>query len=438
MARVVVVGGGFGGLAAALRLAKLGHGVTLVEERALGGALDPFEADGFSWDAVTHTLVPGVVRDLFRTSGRPLEKELDLVQLDCLREHWFADGTSLVLPAGRAAQRSGFDELGPGLGDQWLAHVAAYADDWEVVRRGYAEVPWDPGHVPRELAARLDARESLHRRLRASFRDERLRLVATHPFASDGHDPRSVPAWAGLTAYLEQRFGAWAFGGGTVALRDALVARLATRRVVVVRARADDVVVRDGRAVAVATGGGELAAEVVVCAVDPRRLPALAPYVARTTPAIPSRLTLLGLEDPVPDLPHELVVHGDPTLVLRTTGRAPSGGRAWSVRSHGRGDEDPLVTLARHGVDLRGRVVTRIDLSPRDLVQRWGGSPLGVLWEGRRTVRHRLGPRTPVHGVYAAGAHATPGSGLAFVGLSASLVAQAVGPAGRVSTAAGR
>jgi UDP-galactopyranose mutase len=73
--------------------------------------------------------------------------------------------------------------------------------------------------------------------------------------------------------------------------------------------------------------------------------------------------------------------------------------------------------------------VTRVDLSPRELVDRWGGSPLGVRWQGRGTVRQRLGPGTPVEGVYAAGAHATPGSGLPYVGLSAALVAQVVGPA---------
>jgi UDP-galactopyranose mutase len=76
-------------------------------------------------------------------------------------------------------------------------------------------------------------------------------------------------------------------------------------------------------------------------------------------------------------------------------------------------------------------VVTRLDLSPRELAERWGGSPLGVLWEGRGTVRRRLGPRTPIAGVFAAGAHATPGAGLPFVGLSAALVAQVVGPAER-------
>ena len=58
-----------------------------------------------------------------------------------------------------------------------------------------------------------------------------------------------------------------------------------------------------------------------------------------------------------------------------------------------------------------------------------GGSPCGVLWQGRQTAFRRLGPTTPIEGVYAAGAHATPGAGLPFVGLSASLVAQLVGPA---------
>src|SRR4249920_3075125 len=161
MARVVVIGGGFGGLASALRLAKLGHAVSLVEERTLGGALVPVTADGFAWDTVSHTLLPAVVRDLFRKTGRPLEKELELIPLDCVREHWFDDGSALVLQVGRGAQLRAFEALDPGLGQSWLDHVGSFADDWEVLRRGYLEVPWQPGDLPREVAARLDSRETL-------------------------------------------------------------------------------------------------------------------------------------------------------------------------------------------------------------------------------------------------------------------------------------
>lgn len=439
MARVVVVGGGYGGLAAAVRLAKLGHGVTLVESAPeVGGALRPVVDEGFSWDSSAHaTLLPAVVRDLFRKSGRPLEREVDLEPLDVIREHRFADGSSVRLPGGsRAAQVAAFDALGDGLGRQWADHVAAYADDWEALRKHYFETPWNPAALPRALTDRLDSREMLARRLKRSFRDERLRLVAGHPFTAAGHELRDVPAWAGLTAYLEQRFGVWRVAGGTGELAAALARRLATRRVeTLTSTTAIDLVVREGAAVAVSTTAGDLDADVVVCAVDPRRMPALAAYVARTVPAIPPPTVHLGLAD-VPDeltgLPAELVLHGEPTLVVRTLGRAPAGdpaGAAWTVHAYGKLLEDVTVALARHGLDVRDHVVARVDLGAAELVARWGGSPLGVRWAGRRTVRRRLGPRTPLPNVYAAGAHATPGAGLPFVGLGAALVAQVVGPA---------
>jgi phytoene dehydrogenase-like protein len=423
------VGGGFGGMAVAARLAKLGHAVTLLERGSrLGGALVPVERDGFAWDGgPTYTLLPAVVRDLFRKSGRPAERELDLVELDVLREHRFPDGSSVRLPFGsRAAQIQAVDGLGPGLGTRWADHVQAHADDWEVLRREYLERPWDPAHLPGPLADRLRSRESLAQRVHG-LKDDRLRMMATYAAVVEGHEPRDVPAWVGVTAYVEQRFGAWTVAGGMVGLADALVSRLATRKVEV---RTDvevrDLVLRGGRAVAVSTDAGEVDADVVVVACDPRRLPVLAPFVQRTMPALPPVLTHVGLEGDLPDLAHETVLHGagkEPQVTVR------AGGAAWTLLGRGRVDEDLLTTLARRDLDVRAQVVTRVDRSPRDLVDAWGGSPHGVLWQGRQTAFRRLGPATPVPGVYAAGAHATPGAGLPYVGLSASLVAQLVGTA---------
>lgn len=421
--RVVVVGGGFGGLATAVRLAKLGHAVTLVERStALGGALSAVTEDGFTWDAgPTYTLLPAVVRDLFRKSGRPVERELELVPLDVIREHRFEDGSSVRLETGRAAQLAAFEELGRGLGRRWTDHVSSYADDWDVLRQGYLENPWDPAAPPKLL----ESREVLHKRLRRTFKDERLRLVAGHPFVAEGHDLRNVPAWLGVTAYVEQRFGAWTVEGGMSRLGDALASRLETRGVTTMTGvEARDLLVRDGRVTAVRTTTGDVEADAVVVAVDPRRLPALAPYVERTMPAIPPVVVHVGLSDEVPGLPHELVLHGDPMLVVRRNGPT-----TLTVHGRGRLSEDILRALARHKIDVRAQVVARVDRSPRDQVELWGSSPMGVLWQGRGTVRDRLGPRTPIAGVYAAGAHATPGAGLPFVGLSAALVAAEIGPA---------
>ncbi|GAA2117287.1 NAD(P)/FAD-dependent oxidoreductase [Nocardioides bigeumensis] len=433
--RVAVIGGGFGGLASAARLAKLGHDVILLERgHALGGALAPVQADGFTWDGgPTATLLPAVLRDLFRKTGRPLERELELLPLEVARRHRFADKSAVDVPVGsRSAQARAFDGLGAGLGDQWTTYADSFTTVWEVVRRELFERPYSPDLASRELTALLRSREMLSRRTRKALRDPRLRLVATHEVVAGGHEPRDVPAWLGMTTHLEQRLGTWTVAGGLAALGAALGRRLETRGVdVLTGAEAHDVVVRGGRVVAVATGAGHVDCDAVVCCIDPRRLTVLAEHVRRTQPALPPTISHLGLAvgDAGHDLPHEVVLHGDPMLVLRTGGRAPDGGKAWTIHGHGRLAEDIVVALARAGIDVRDRVVTRVDLSPRDLVEQWGGSPMGVRWAGRRTVSDRLGPRTPVPGVYAAGAHATSGPGLPFVGLSAALVAQVIGPA---------
>jgi UDP-galactopyranose mutase len=437
MSRVVVIGGGFGGMATAARLAKLGHQVTVLERLdQLGGALTPVSSGGYTWDAAAGSmLLPAVVRDLFRKSGRPAERELEIVPLPFIREHVFEDASVLRLPGeSRAAQIEAFDGLKAGFGQQWVDHVASYADDWEVLRRSYFEVPWTPASLPREVAARLDSREVMHKRLKKRFKDERLRQVAAYPFVAEGHDLRNVPAWTGLVAYLEQRFGAWTVEGGMGVLASTLSERLATRRVTVeTGVDVRDLVVRDGRVVGVATEAGTVDADVVVVAMDPRRLPALASYVDRTMPAMPPVIAHVGLEGPLPEnlaaMPHETVLHGDPMLIVRRGGIAPDGHEAWTIHGRGKLVEDMLRALSRHGLDLRPHVVERVDRTPREIVEHWNSSPLGVLWQGPATVRRRLGPETPIPGVYAAGAHATPGGGIPFVGLSAALVAQVIGEA---------
>jgi UDP-galactopyranose mutase len=433
MARVTVVGGGFGGMATAARLAKQGHEVTLFEASdELGGALGLVEQDGFRWDAgPTHTLLPAVIRDLFRKSGRPLEQELDLVPVEAT-QHRFEDGTRVALPGGgRSGQIAAIDEgLGAGLGEQWASYTAEFADAWEALRKDWLERPWSREHAGRQARDLLASRLTLHKIIMKGLKDDRLRDLAVAPALMEGHDPRNVPAWAGMVAYVEQKFGTWTVPGGMGRLASVLVGRLETRRVtvhtgVVVR----DLVVADGAVTGVRTDDGDHPADAVVVAMDPRRLPALARLVQRTMPAIPPVVAHLGIVGDVPDLPHEVVLHGDPMLVLRTNGTAPDGAHAWTLLGRGKLAEDMVAVLARHRIDVRSQVEVRVDRSPLAQVEGWHGSPYGVLWQGRNTLDHRLGTTAPVRGVYCAGAHTTPGAGLPYVGLSAALVAQVIGPA---------
>lgn len=432
--RIVVIGGGFGGLAAAARLAKQGHQVTLIEAREeLGGALGTVEQDGFGWDSgPSSTLLPAVIRDLFRKSGRQVEKEIDLVPVEPVRRHRFCDETVLDLPGGsRAAQLEAVTAaLGERAGREWTAYVDAMGEPWEVLRREWFERPYAAEHLSRQARDLLGSRLSMHKHVHKTLKDKRLRELVLDRVAMQGHRPRDVPWWQGVWHYVEQNFGSWTVPGGMGQLTPVLQQRLRTRGVTVLTGTPVlDLALEGGRAVGVLTANGPHDADAVVVGIDPRRLPGLATHVERTMPAIPPVIAHLGIVGEVPELPAEVMLHADPQLILRTTGTAPAGAHAWTLLGRGRLAEDIVIALARKGIRVRDQVEVRVDISPKQAVHMWGGSPNGVLWQGRGTTLQRLGPSTPIPGVYQVGAHAKPGSGLPAVGLSAAQVAAVIGPA---------
>ncbi|MGN6722579.1 MAG: phytoene desaturase family protein [Marmoricola sp.] len=431
MSRIVVVGSGFGGLASALRLAKLGHDVTVIEAAdQLGGALVPVSADGFTWNTVHSTVLPAVTRDLFRKSGRALEAELELEPVAPARQHRFEDGTVLDLTSGsRAEQQAAIESaMGTEAAQEWTTYVDQFVPVWEAMRQDLFERPWSPEHASKETLDLLKSRLTMYRMVRRDLHDKRLQAIALHPAVIDGHNPRDVPAWMGVWSYIEENFGTWRPVGGMGALRSALITRLETRKVATMTSTAvQDLVVESGRVVGVSTSAGSIDADVVVVANDPRRLPALADFVTKTTPAIPPVIVHLGLAGEVPELPAEVVLHGDPSVVVRPELQAPEGMTAWTVLARGRIAEDLVNVLHRNGLKVRKNVEVRVDRSPRTLVEQWNGSPLGTVWQGRATFEQRLGPTTPIQGVYLAGAHSKIGSGLPAVGLSAASVAALIG-----------
>ena len=94
MSRVVIVGGGLGGLAAAIRLGHAGHQVTLLEKNdRAGGKMNLIEDQGFLFDTgPTILTMPQVLDRLFESIGRRREDYIDLRRLDPQRRAFFEDG----------------------------------------------------------------------------------------------------------------------------------------------------------------------------------------------------------------------------------------------------------------------------------------------------------------------------------------------------------
>ena len=445
-----MVGAGLGGLAAAARLAKLGHTVTVLERNTYaGGAIRRIEQDGFTWDAgPSSTTMPAVLRDLFRKSGRPIERYLDLELRKPARRHVFEDGTRIDLPSGsRGDQLTAVDAgLGAGAGAAWASFVDAQGPVWDTLRRSVLDHP-DGGDrlADKEVARQLSARTSLAKLVKKSLKDERLRLMAETAVRLAGSQPRDAPAYTAVEPYLERAFGVWHVPhGGMAALADALVARLGERHVrLELGAEVVSISASGGRVTGVGlTDGSERSADVVVTDVDPRTIfaswlsdasgPAELPgrrLFETATPAIPVAVTHLGLVGELPALPDEVVLHGEPLVVVTTTGSAPDGHRAWTVLRRGSAQEDVLLTMVRRGIDVRQQVVTRLDRTPVDLIRETAGSPYGLAWAGWRAHVQRAAQSQPVPGLHLLGASMHPGASIPYVAWGAAHVAARIGKA---------
>ena len=92
---IIVIGSGFGGLAAAIRLQAQGHQVTIVEKRDRpGGRAYVYQQDGFTFDGgPTIITSPYLIHELFLLAGKRTEDYLTLVKLNPFYNVRFPDGS---------------------------------------------------------------------------------------------------------------------------------------------------------------------------------------------------------------------------------------------------------------------------------------------------------------------------------------------------------
>lgn len=488
MSRVVVVGAGLGGLAAAARLAAAGHRVALHERSAThGGKLGTFVRDGFTFDTGPSLLtLPHVLDALFADTGGPAG--LDVVPVDPVCAYRFGDGTRLDMPHDAAQIPAALDAaLGPGSGADWSRLHARSARLWSLVGdpvlrapfagvRDLARLAGGPGDL--RLVAPWRTLTGLGARM---LPDARLRTWFDRYATYSGSDPRRTPSVLSVTAYVEQHFGGWYVRGGLRGIADAVLQRCVDLGVTVhLGSEVTQVTTVDGRVTGVDAGGAWEAADVVVCNADADHLYGRLvrdPAAARARRALHRAprssagfVLLLALDGRVPGPAHRVyfpadhhaefdAVFGphprpvpDPTvyvhapddaamrpddraegwfLLVNAPPHAPGRGVDWDTP--GRADayaDRVLAVLAERGEDVRDRIRWREVRTPADL-ERSTGAPGGAIYgtasHGPRAALLRPSNRSPVRGLYLVGGSAHPGGGLPLVLHSAEIVARLIG-----------
>lgn len=229
---IAVIGSGFGGLAAAIRLqaavAQTGRKVTLFEKRdAPGGRAYVYREQGFTFDAgPTVITAPECLEELFSLAGRQMADYVELMPVTPFYRLFWEDGYRFDYANDLDETLRQIRAKSPEDADGYRRFLDYTAD---VFAEGYTKL----AHVPfldwRAMVRvspqlmRLGAYRSVYRTVSRYIRDPQLRQAFSFHSLLVGGNPYQTSSIYTLIHFLERQWGVWFPRGGTGALVQALV-----------------------------------------------------------------------------------------------------------------------------------------------------------------------------------------------------------------------
>ena len=334
MSRVVIIGGGIGGLASAALLARSGHTVTLLEANStLGGRAGNWEKGGFRFDTgPSWYLMPEVFDHFYRLLGTSAAQQLELVTLDPgYRVYFEGQGAPLDISATRAENLALFESIERKSGRRLARYLDSAALTYDLAKRYFLYTSFQKlgpllkrdvvRHLPR--LTRLLLRPLASKAAR-TVRDDRLRKVLGYPAVFLGASPYTAPSMYHLMSHLDLADGVlYPIGGFARVIQSIADLAEAEGVTVLTSAKVTRIVVEHGAATGVeytdARGdSAALEADLVVSAADLHHSETelLAPeqrtypqdYWDKATPGPSAVLLYLGVRGELPQLEHHTLL----------------------------------------------------------------------------------------------------------------------------------
>jgi len=216
----IVIGSGFGGIAAALRLKAKNHDVTLIEKHPdLGGRARVFKKNGFTFDAgPTVITAPYLIEELFELFNKRPADYIKLTPLNTWYRFIFEDGDKFDYSGDEEKMKKQIREINE---DDVKGYEELVRFTKKIFDKGFtelADVPFDkPLVMMKQLPAllKLKSYKSVYSLVSSYIKNEKLRrMLSMHPLLVGGN-PFTTTSIYGLILYLEKKWGIHYSMGGT-------------------------------------------------------------------------------------------------------------------------------------------------------------------------------------------------------------------------------
>ena len=216
----IIIGSGFGGIAAALRLKAKNHDVTLIEKHLdLGGRARVFKKNGFTFDAgPTVITAPYLIEELFELFNKKAENYIKLTPLNLWYQFIFDDGNKFDYSGDEEKMKKQIKEINE---DDVKGYEELVKFTKKIFDKGFtelADVPFDkPLVMMKQLPSllKLKSYKSVYSLVSSYIKNEKLRrMLSMHPLLVGGN-PFTTTSIYGLILYLEKKWGIHYSMGGT-------------------------------------------------------------------------------------------------------------------------------------------------------------------------------------------------------------------------------
>ena len=220
MKRVAIIGGGFGGIAAAIRLKARGNKVTIYERLdKLGGRAQVFQRNGYFHDAgPTVITAPNLFYELFELFGESLEDHLEFKPLSTWYRFHFNDQTEFDYGSDREKMLSQIEELSP---EDVSGYLAMLKESKEIFKLGYEKLAGHPFHRLTTMLRyapdiiKMKGYRSVYSFVSKHIKHPNLRQAFSIQPLLVGGNPFTTSSIYSLIHALEQKWGIFFCMGGT-------------------------------------------------------------------------------------------------------------------------------------------------------------------------------------------------------------------------------
>ncbi len=276
MKKIIVIGSGFSGLAAATCLANKGYDVTLLEKHdQTGGRARQFSSNGFTFDmGPSWYWMPDVFEAYFNLFGKSVADYYELIRLDPSYAVIYSQDEVLNIPAEMSELKALFNSLEAGSGEQLDAFLKQAAYKYQV---GINKLVYKPGRSVTEFMSiklladmvRMDIFKSIRKHVAKYFTNEKIVKLMEFPILFLGATPQNTPALYSLMNYADLQLGTWYPKGGMYQIVKAMET-LAIEQGVNIKLNHEvkSIVVEKNRATQVVTSQGSFMVDAVVAGAD--------------------------------------------------------------------------------------------------------------------------------------------------------------------------